>query len=99
MKKETMIDLSSANYILLIDLVVRCQVHLICENISSCSHRTCTPFSMCTSIKFYLLREKDEREKRLMAFPSYIKTWLCENHGSHLNQQTEGSRTESLKTR
>lgn len=44
------------------------------------------------------MREREERkEKRLMAFPSYNKTWLCENHGNHLNQHTEDSKTESLK--
>lgn len=92
-------DFLGANYILLLDLAARCQVHLVCENISSCSLRICTPFSMYSSIQFYLLREKDEREKRLVAFPSYIKTWLCENHGSHLNQHIERSRTESPKAR
>lgn len=32
MKKLTMRNFLGANYILLFDLVARCQVHLVCEN-------------------------------------------------------------------
>lgn len=53
-KKAAMRDFLGANYILLIDLVARCQIDSVCENMSSCIVKRGTLFGIYTLIIFFV---------------------------------------------